>query len=108
MDVDQSYESDTVVTSALKGLSEATSWAIGKFYDGQWADIGGQGTSLGINDDAVGLPVDTWGLETFTVDEYEQLVADMKAGTLVVDDAVLEGEAITQASNDYVTINYIA
>ena len=33
--MDQSFESETVVTSALKGLSNATSWAIGKFYAGE-------------------------------------------------------------------------
>ena len=108
VDVDQSYESDYVVTSALKGLSAATTWAIGKCYDGEWEDIGGVGTSLGINDDSVGLPTETWQLEGFTVEEYEELVEAMKAGDLVVDDTVLEGEAITQAATDLVTINYVA
>ena len=108
VDVDQSFESDTVITSALKGLSEATTWAIAKFYDGEWADIGGVGTSLGIDDDSVGLPTETWSFEEFTVEEYEALVEAMKSGDLVVDNTVLEGEAITGAATDYVTINYIA
>ena len=107
VDVDQSYESDTVVTSALKGLTSATTWAITKFYDGEWADIGGTGTSLGINDDSVGLPTDTWSLEHFSVDEYNALVDAMKDGSLVVDDTVLEGSDIEQASTDWVTVNYV-
>ena len=36
VDVDQSFESDTVVTSAMKGLADATKWAIAKVYDGTW------------------------------------------------------------------------
>ena len=34
VDVDQSAESDTVVTSAMKGLSDAVQWAVGHVYDG--------------------------------------------------------------------------
>ena len=107
VDVDQSGDSDTVVTSALKGLTSATTWAIAKFYDDEWADIGGTGTSLGVDDDSVGLPTATWSLENFSVEEYEDLLAAMKAGDLVVDDTVLTGGDITQANTDYVTVNYI-
>ena len=107
VDVDQSYESDTVVTSAMKGLAAATEWAITKFYAGEWADIGGVATSLGANDDAVGLPTDTWGLETFTVEEYNALVEAVKAGTLVIDgNAPTEG-AIADVEFSNVVIDYI-
>ena len=107
VDVDQSGDSDTVVTSALKGLTSATTWAIAKFYDDEWADIGGTGTSLGVDDDSVGLPTATWSLENFSVEEYEDLLAAMKAGDLVVDNTVLEGGDIMQAETDYVSISYI-
>ena len=107
VDVDQSFESDTVVTSALKGLTEATTWAIGKFYSDEWADIGGVNTIRGINDDSVGLPTATWSLKNFSVEEYEDLVAALKDGTLVVDSSVLAGGDIVQAATDHVTINYI-
>ncbi len=105
VDVDQSYDSDTVVTSALKGLSTATTWAIGKFYDGEWDDIGGTETSLGVDDDSVGLPTDTWSMQNYTVEDYEQALADMKAGTLTVDDAYPDD--VTVLNNDYITINFI-
>lgn len=105
VDVDQSYESDTVVTSALKGLSEATTWAIGKFYDGQWEDIGGVGTSLGVNDDAVGIPTDTWSFENFTVEEYEEILSAVKDGSLVVDADYPEN--ISDATFEHVTVSYI-
>ena len=85
VDVDQSSQSNTVVTSAMKGLSASVVWAISKFYDNKWDDIGGKATSLGANDDAVGLPTATWSLTGWTVDEYNKLFADIKAGTVVVD-----------------------
>ena len=87
VDVDQASESDCVVTSAMKGLSDAVQWAVGHVYDGTFGDIGGTATSLGVKENAVELPTaDTsWRFETFTVDEYEALYQQMVDGTLVVD-----------------------
>ena len=85
VDVDQSPESDTVVTSAMKGLSTSVQWALVKNFDGSWTEIGHNGTSLGAANDAVGLPTETWSLENWTVEDYEKLFAAMKDGTLVVD-----------------------
>ncbi len=85
VDVDQSPESDTVVTSAMKGLSASVQWAIAKQYEGKWEEIGGKGTSLGAANDAVGLPTETWSLKNWSVADYEKLFAAMKNGTLVID-----------------------
>ena len=85
VDVDQSSESDTVVTSAMKGLSASVQWALAKSFDGSWAEIGHNGTSLGAANDAVGLPTETWSLENWSIEDYEKLFAAMKDGTLVVD-----------------------
>lgn len=102
VDVDQSYQSDTVITSALKGVGEAASWAVGKAYDGSWADIGGVATALGAKDGAVGLPVDTWSLTGWTVDEYETLFQSIVDGTLTVD-----SDYANLGSTDHVTLNII-
>ena len=87
VDVDQSAESDTVVTSAMKGLSDAVQWAVGHVYDGTFDTIGGAATSLGVNENAVELPTadSSWRFETFTVEEYEALYQQMLDGSLVVD-----------------------
>ncbi len=85
VDVDQSGESDTVVTSAMKGIDQAAILAIGHSYDGTWDEIGGKTTTLGAKDDAVGLPTDTWSLESYTVEEYNTLFESIKDGSLVVD-----------------------
>lgn len=106
VDVDQSFESDTVVTSALKGLVNATSWAISKLYDAQWAEIGGVPVSLGAESDAVGLPTATWSLENWSVDDYNALLASIKDGTTAIDNTVLENDGVVNAGLENVTIIY--
>lgn len=85
VDVDQSFESEYVVTSAMKGLSSAVQWAVAKVYDNTFSEIGGNDTALGAKDDAVGLPTATWSMKTYTVDEYNAQLADMVSGKLAVD-----------------------
>jgi len=106
VDVDQSFESETVITSALKGLTSATEWAIAKNYNGEWDTVGDVATSLGANNDAVGLPVDTWMLENYTVAEYEAQLAAIKDGSLVIDNTVLENDAVVNAGLENITIIY--
>lgn len=109
VDVDQSGESEYVVTSAMKGLADAVQWAVAKVYDGTFDTIGGQQTSLGVADNAVQLPTgaDSWRFETFNVEEYESLYQQMVDGTLVVDDdyTVMDNaETATNWSNVNVNI----
>ena len=106
VDVDQSYESPAVITSALKGISAATQWAIAKAYDGTWDEIGGVGTSLGAAEDATGLPVDTWSLTGYSVEEYQQQLADVVSGAIVIDDQVIEGDGITGVELSNVNLHY--
>ena len=109
VDVDQSGESEYVVTSAMKGLADAVQWAVAKVYDGTFDTIGGQQASLGVADNAVQLPTgaDSWRFETFTVEEYESLYQQMVDSTLVVDDdyTVMDNaETATNWSNVNVNI----
>ena len=90
VDVDQSFQSSTVVTSAMKGLADATQWAIAKHYDNAWSEIGGEATSLGAKDNAVGLPTATWSLTGWTVAEYEALFADIVAGKVAIANDTVE------------------
>ena len=103
VDVDQSFESPAVITSAMKGLADATVWAITKHYAGEWADIGGTSTSLGAKDNAVGLPTATWSLKGWTVADYEALFADIAAGKVSVSSDLVT----TPESTANVTINYV-
>ena len=106
VDVDQSFESETVVTSALKGLSNATAWAIGKHYNGEWDTIGDVAISLGANDDAVGLPTETWSLTGWTVEEYNALLASIKDGSVVIDNTVLENDGVAKVEFSNLKVIY--
>ena len=102
VDVDQSTESDTVITSAMKGLADSVQWALGKFYSNEFASIGGVGTSLGANENAVGLPTATWSLTKWTVDEYNTMLKDIVDGKITID-----SDYNNLKSTDNVTLNII-
>ncbi|MBE5961703.1 MAG: BMP family ABC transporter substrate-binding protein [Lachnospiraceae bacterium] len=78
VDVDQSPESDTVILSALKMLSNSVYDGITAFYAGSFP--GGQVVTLDATSNAVGLPMDTAKLEKFTKADYETLYAKLLAG----------------------------
>ena len=103
VDVDQSFESPAVITSAMKGLADATQWAIAKHYDGAFAEIGGSVTSLGAADNAVGLPTATWSLANWSVADYEAMYADMASGALVISDELVTAPESTAN----VTVTYV-
>ncbi len=102
VDVDQSTESDTVITSAMKGLADSVQWALGEFYNGKFDAIGGVGTSLGANENAVGLPTATWSLTKWTVDEYNTMLKDIVNGKITID-----SDYNNLKSTDNVTLNII-
>ena len=108
VDVDQSGLSDTVITSALKGISAAAYQAITAAYDGTWDAWGGDNlTNLGAAQGAVGLPVATWSLKNWSVEAYEEMLAKIVSGELAIDNAVIESEAIADVDFSNVTLNYV-
>ena len=103
VDVDQSFESPAVITSAMKGLADAGQWAIAKHYAGEWADISDKTTSLGAADNAVGLPTATWTLTGWSVADYEAMYGKMASGELAVSNELV----LAPESTDFVTVNYV-
>ena len=88
VDVDQSSASKTVITSALKGIGEAAQLALKAAYavdGGDWSKWGGVCTILGAKEEAVGLPIATWSLKNWTVDEYKTMLNDIVTGKITVD-----------------------
>ena len=84
VDVDQSYASDLVITSAVKGLKESVAIVLEQFYAGKWdAELAGKTQNLGAADNATGIPIATSRFTTFTADAYNELFAKIKDGTLV-------------------------
>ena len=84
VDVDQSNLSDTVVTSAMKGLDVSVMTALTNLYAN---GVTGGELCLGAKDDAVGLPVDTWSLQNWSVEDYNALFEQMKNGEITVDNS---------------------
>ncbi|MBE6625917.1 MAG: BMP family ABC transporter substrate-binding protein [Ruminococcaceae bacterium] len=86
VDVDQSYASDLVITSAVKGLKESVGKVLEQYYADKWdTELAGKTQNLGASDDATGLPIATSRFTTFTADEYNALLAQIKDGTIVPD-----------------------
>ena len=103
VDVDQSFESPAVITSAMKGLADATQWALDKHFSGAWADISDKGTSLGAADNSVGLPTATWSLSNWSVADYEALFAKIVAGEVEISSELV----LAPESTDNVTVVYV-
>ena len=107
VDVDQSFDSPTVITSAMKGIGEGAAQALkAAESEESWAAFNGDGTNtviLGAKDNAVGLPTATWSLKGWTTEQYEAMLADIVSGKVVVDGADIP----EPASTDNVTVNII-
>lgn len=82
VDVDQSSESDTVVTSAMKQLSVSVYDGVKAFYDGSFP--GGSTTVFTAANDGVGLPMETSKFETFAQADYDALYAKLSAGEIEI------------------------
>ncbi len=97
VDVDQSGESDRVITSAVKGLNPSVQLVLEQFYNGEWDEkLANKASNLGAAENATGLPTDTWSMENYSVEEYEELFAKIQDGTVVPDAAT--PESVTDAA----------
>ncbi len=104
VDVDQSYESDRVITSATKGLATSVKLMLAKFYENKF-EAGG--VVLGASDDATGLPEETFAktMKTWKLDEYKALYAQIKDGTLVPADETPTDANSAEWLNKWLTDN---
>lgn len=87
VDVDQSGDSDTVITSAMKELANSVQQMAKKLWDGKWSEIGGECITLGAADGDTGLPTaeSSWRFKKFKVSEYEKMFNNVKNGSLKID-----------------------
>ena len=83
VDVDQSSESDTVVSSAMKGLAAAVEQMLDSYYNDNFS-VGGQNLTLGAAEGAVQLPMATSKWTTFNQADYEALFNQLAAGEIVL------------------------
>lgn len=82
VDVDQSYESDTVVTSAMKQLSVSVYDGVRDFYAGSFP--GGKTSIFSAKNDGIGLPMETSKFTKFTQADYDALYAQLKDGKITL------------------------
>ena len=87
VDVDQSIESSTVITSALKGIVSSVYDAVSDFYAGR---PGGQLKIFEAANNGVGLPMATSKFTTFTQADYNTVFRALANGTIprMMDDRV--------------------
>ena len=104
VDVDQYSESDTVITSAIKLLSNSVYDGITMFYDGKFP--GGKTTIFNVKNNGVGAAMDHAKFETFSKADYEALYDDLKSGKYTIFNDVTEYDptkALTNLSSTKVT-----
>ena len=83
VDVDQSSESATVITSAMKMLSNSVYDAVKSGYDGSFK--GGETAVFNAANDGVGLPMETSQFTTFTQADYDAIFAKIVSGEIAID-----------------------
>ena len=80
VDIDQSADSDTVLTSATKNLKSSVYTLLGKFYSDEFP--GGQNITLAAADDGVNLPMANSRFKTFTQADYDAIFAKLVDGSI--------------------------
>ena len=80
VDVDQSKESSSVITSAMKGLQSSVYTSITNFYAGRFP--GGQTQVFSAANNGVGLPMETSGFKTFSRNDYHSIFQKLVSGSV--------------------------
>lgn len=92
VDVDQRYDSETVITSAMKGLGASVQQVLDSIYkSNSWDKYAGKTTYFDAKNDGIGLPTIVIGDEnadafdrfrTFKLDEYKAVYQKLVDGTV--------------------------
>ena len=104
VDVDQSGESATVITSSMKELGNSVYDGIAAYYAGNFP--GGQSVTLDAAVDGVGLPMETSKFATFSQADYDAIFAKLVANSV----NILNDEDVTDAAQlplDIVTVTLV-
>jgi basic membrane protein A len=92
VDVDQRYDSETVITSATKGLGASVVQVLESIYKtNSFNNYGGKTTYFDATNDGVGLPTQVIGdpngnafdrFNSFTIDQYKAVYAKLVDGSV--------------------------
>lgn len=104
VDVDQSSESNTVITSAMKQLSVSVYNTITDYYDNNFK--GGQTVVMGAAEDGIGLPMKTSKFTSFTQGDYDAIYSKLVSGEVKpLTDA--DAKDVTNIPTSHMTISVI-
>ena len=81
VDVDESSESETVITSAMKGIKTAVYNDVKSYFEGTFA--GGTEVNMTAKTDGICLPMETSRFEKFDNDSYEKIYSHLVDGMIV-------------------------
>ncbi len=104
VDVDQSPESETVITSAMKGLVPSVMQMLEAYYKGEFP--GGEALVFDAALDGVALPMETSKFETFTQEDYDAIYKKLAANEIEIkkDEDV---ESAEELANDIISVTVI-
>ena len=104
VDVDQSIESPTVITSAMKMIGESVYNAIDEFYKGNFP--GGKIAVLDAKVHGIGLPIETSKFKNFTKEDYDNIYKKLIDGSIeILKDT--DAKDVSQLPLDNVKVNFI-
>lgn len=104
VDLDQSEESTTVITSAMKNLTAAVYVAVKAYYDGEFH--GGVIDRLDAASDGIGLPMATSKFTTFTQDNYDAIYSKLVAGEIAIP-VDTDHASAAELANDAVSVTVV-
>ena len=105
VDVDQSNESETVVTSAMKGISEAVASMLEAYYAGTFP--AGGALNLGAAEAGVKLPMETSKFKSFAQADYDAIFAKLVTGEIALTKDTTGADADGDGVMDAVTVEQL-
>ena len=85
-------------------MKEGAYLTLASVFDGTWKP---GVITLGAAENAVGLPMETSRLESFTAEDYEAMLADIVSGALVIDDQAAQYDPNAKGPWTNVVVDYI-
>ena len=104
VDIDQSFESPTVITSAMKMIKDSVYNVVDSFYNGTFKV--GTSTRLDSKANGIGLPMKTSKFKVFNENDYENIYKKLLGGNIeILKDT--DVKTVMELPLDIVRVNYI-
>lgn len=104
VDSDQSGLSDTVITSAEKGIEKAVEDMLKEYRRGNF--IGNNVVSYSAKNDGIGLEMENAAFNNFNEDIYKQVLKSIESGKVIIKKDT-EVESVNEFKDKNIAINYV-